>query len=52
MKGSFRILGLFKNEDAKAMSGRIRACIDSDYFQDILFLAAKVKKTGDSGGIL
>lgn len=23
------------------MNGRIRACVDSDYFQDILFLAAR-----------
>jgi tetratricopeptide (TPR) repeat protein len=35
------IMGLFENEDAEIMSGRIRACIDTDYFQDVLFLAAR-----------
>jgi tetratricopeptide (TPR) repeat protein len=41
-EGDFEsIMGLFENEDAEIMSGRIRACIDSDYFQDVLFLAAR-----------
>jgi tetratricopeptide (TPR) repeat protein len=41
-EGDFEsIMGLFENEDAEIMSSRIRACIDSDYFQDVLFLAAR-----------
>lgn len=35
------IMEMFNNKDTEITSGRIRACIDSDYFQNILFLAAR-----------
>ncbi|KAH7074344.1 hypothetical protein BKA63DRAFT_312072 [Paraphoma chrysanthemicola] len=35
------IMELFENEKAEIMSGRIRGCIDADYIQDVLFLAAR-----------
>lgn len=35
------ILELFENEDSDTTSSRIRACIDNDFIQDILFLVAR-----------
>ncbi|KAH7087293.1 hypothetical protein FB567DRAFT_591977 [Paraphoma chrysanthemicola] len=35
------IMGLFENQDPEIISGRIRACIDHDSFQEVLFLAAR-----------
>ncbi|KAF2794591.1 hypothetical protein K505DRAFT_324678 [Melanomma pulvis-pyrius CBS 109.77] len=41
-QGNFEgIMELFEKEDAEIRGGRIRACIERDFLQDVLFLAAR-----------